>query len=181
MTRGARWIPWLMFAVWASWLTALQGVLAARTSLGPWTPDLGIALLVVCVGRFDGADVPKAALLVAAARIAHTVEPPAGVAAGILFATFVVSATRSVAEVGGASLRSLLAALLAWSFAGWLVLVHAVRATQLAAGDPAAFDAGLEPLGAVWRVGLSTGLTAFALGPALLALPGLSPLRRRRW
>lgn len=177
----SRWIPWLMFAVWASWLTALQGVLASRTSLGPWTPDLGLALLVVCVGRFEAADVPKVALLVAAARIAHSVEPPAGVAAGVLFATFVVAATRTVAEVGGASLRSLLAGLLAWSFAGWLVLVHAVRAAYDASGDPAAFAAGLEPGVSVWRVGFSTALAALTLGPLLLVLPGLSPLRRRRW
>ena len=181
MTGRGRWLPWLMFAVWASWLTALQGVLAGRTTLGPWTPDLRLALLVVCVGRFEASDVPKAALIVAAARIAHTVEPPAGVAAGILFATFVVVATRTVAEVGGASVRSLLAALLAWSFAGWLVLVHAVRTAHLESGDPAALAAGLEPAGAVWRVGLATGLAAFAFGPLLLGLPGLSPLRRRRW
>lgn len=173
----ARVLPWFMLVVWASWLTAAQGVLAAPARLGSWCPDLGLLLLISCVGRFHAADVPKATAVVAIARIAYSVEPPAAILAGFIAVAFVVRGLRGIAELGQVAIRFSVAGLLTWGFSAWLVLVHAARNTlaESSAASPGtlAFES--------WRGALATALTALFVGPGLELLPGLSPLRKRRW
>ncbi len=174
MTRD-RLLAWLMLAAWASWLTAAQGLIVARTPLGPWTPDLGILLAVACAGALHRRDMPLATLLVALGRIAHSVEPPVAVLAGFLAAALTVQSARRVTEVGGVFLRASLGGGLALGFALWLALVHALRVGGDATGALA------TALPQALATALVTALFALVFSPSLVHLPGLTPLRERKW
>ena len=172
MTR-ARWISWLRLAVWSSWLAALHAWLVTAAASPRWVPDVGVVLLVACATRFSARDVPKAALVVALARVAYSVEPPSALLAGFLAAALLVRAARSALELGGALARSLVAGGVAWTLATWLVFVHASRAPSLGLGPAPPIDR-LTPA-------LASALLALIAGPLLARLPGLSPLAGRRW
>jgi hypothetical protein len=173
---GNRPLAWIMLAVWASWTAAAQGLAVAQTPLGSWVPDAGLVLLLACAGRFDSRDVPLAALVVGVARVAYTVEPPSAVLAGFLALAFLLRAGATVAEVDGVLARPVISGLFAWAFCGWLIFVNRVRDL----GMVELFDFMPDVL-AQWPVALSTALFALFLSPTLAHLPGLSPLRRRRW
>ena len=173
---SARVLAWVMLAIWASWTAALQGLVVAQTQLGAWVPDAGLVLLLACAARFDPRDIPKAALVAGIARVAYTVEPPPAVLAGFLALAFLLQATATVAEVEGAIVRPVVCGLFAWAFSAWLLFVGRVRdhsSAELLDFLPLAL--------AQWPLALSTGLFALLLAPTLAHLPGLSPLRRRRW
>ncbi len=175
-----------MLAVWASWLTALQGWLAARGSEGfpgRWVPDLSLVFLVACAARFRGRDVPLAAFLLALARIGASVEPPSAILAGFLCMGLALRGLRRAMEVNGPFVRSGVAAGCAWAFATWLILVHETRAVALAGGQALAAPDGVTSAwvsaAPVGRIALATALASLLFGPALAHLPGLTPLRRR--
>jgi len=175
----SRLVPWLMLGVWASWLAALQGLLVAKTDLAYWVPDTLVLLLVTCAGRFQPKDVTKAAIVLAISRIAFSVEPPAAVLCGFMVTALCVRGVRSVAEVGGPLVRASVAGVGAWGVAAWLLFVHAVR-------DDTSFDLAsllevMPECAGLWRVGLTTALVALFFGPAFALLPGLTPLRKKRW
>jgi hypothetical protein len=173
----ARVLSWFMLAVWASWITAAQGVLASPAHLGAWCPDLGLLLLISCVSRFHAADVPKATAVLAIARIAYSVEPPAAIFAGFIAVAFLVRDLRGVAELGQIAIRIVVAGLLSWGFSAWLVLVHAARNTLATASSASPGTLAFES----WRGAVATAFMALFLGAGLELLPGLSPLRKRRW
>lgn len=173
MTR-ARLVAWVMVAVWGAWLSAAQGVLAARTVLGVWTPDLGLVLLVACVGRFPRREAVPVVLLVSLARIAFTIEPPTAILAGFLGASLAVQGVRLVVEVDTPLVRGIVGFALALGFGLWLALVHGLRAD----GVP---TSPLAALGRALPGALSTGIVTLATSGVLPRLPGLSPLQRERW
>lgn len=172
-----RWTPWIMLAVWSSWLAAVQGLLASPDRLDLWVPDLSLLLLVACAGRFESRDVPKAALVIGLGRIAFSVEPPAALLVGLLVAGTIVVAVRTVAEVNGPLMRTALTALCTFGFGAWLVIVHVVRTERAGGGTPIPLGFALS----LWRGALATALLGFFVGPLLAYLPGLTRLRRRRW
>lgn len=174
MRRG-RPLAWLMLAVWASWLSAAQGLAVARSPLGPWTPDLGLLLLVACAGRLHPRDVPLATVLVALGRVAHTVVPPCAVLAAFLALSLVCQWVRRLAEIGGPLLRTALPGVGALLVGLWFALVHGLR-TSADAGDALAAS-----VGPVLATAFSTALFGLVLLGALVRLPGLTPLRERRW
>ncbi len=179
MRRGV-WISWLMLAVWASWLTALQGVAVSKTMLGAWVPDVGVLLIVACAGSFQARDVSRAALVVALARIAYSVKPPVAVLAGFLGVSIVARGVLSFAEIGRPLVRTALSGALALALSDWFVLVHAARyGAEL--GDTAAWKAALMALPGLLPGALASAGCALLLGPAFALLPGLTPLRRPRW
>lgn len=168
-------LAWLMLAVWASWFSALQALCVSRTFLGSWTPDLGLLLLVACAGRLHARDVPLATLVLALARLAYTVEPPAAVLAAFLATSVLCQVLRRIAELGNPAMRVGLSGLGALGLTLWFAFVHAART----GADPAgALSSALLP-------GLATATTSAVLGllflGSLVHLPGLTPLRERRW
>jgi hypothetical protein len=184
MTRSPL-LAWLFLALWAAWASALQGLAAGPEGLGRWVPDLALVLALSLAARLPGEDMVKVALAVALGRIAVSIQPPVALLAGFLGILLLARGLRSVLELGGPLQRTLLGALAALLLAGWLGLVHAERARDLAgqAVVPGAAAGSLRPLAAAlgaWPAALSTGLCALLLGPALARLPGLTPLRRRR-
>jgi hypothetical protein len=174
VSRG-RPIAWLMLAVWASWLSAAQGLIVAKSFFGSWTPDLGLLLLIACAGRLHRRDVPLATLVVALGRVAHTVEPPAAVLAGFLGASLLCQSVRRLAEIGRPLMRCGLAGGGALLLPLWFAAVDALRAGRPAAG------ALLESLPGALAGALSTAVVGLLFMGSLVHLPGLTPLRERKW
>jgi hypothetical protein len=168
-----RFVSWLMLAVWGSWIIAFQGILVAQTSLAAWLPDAGLVLLIACAGRFQKQDVPRAALLLALSRVAYSIEPPAAIFAAFLGTALLVHGIRSALEVNGPLLRTVVGGLAGWLFPAWLLIVQHARD----GGEVALLP---EILG-LWRVAFTTALLALIFGPVFAHLPGLTPLRTRRW
>lgn len=167
MRRGPIGLAWILFAAWSTWLLALEGRLAA--GVHPFTPDVTLALLVALAPRLASADLRRAALLVALARIALSVDPPAAILSGYLGAAAILAAARSVAALDSVLVRALVAFAVALALELWLGVARAVRVPQLPVVPSAAFAAAL-----------ATAVLAGLFAPVLARLPGLTPLRRRR-
>ena len=179
MSRGPL-LPWLLLALWSTWLHAAQGWLAQ--GLGPWTPDLGLVLLLGLAAKLAPEQLPPLALAVGLGRLAVSVDPPAAVLAAVLGVTLLARGLRTMLELEGPLQRTLLAGACAALVAAWLEHVHLARAVH-AAGAAGALPRTFEGLAAgapTWRLALATGLAALVLAPLLVRLPGLTPLRRRR-
>lgn len=174
----ATWLAWAMLGVWASALLGLQGTLA-RGSLGAWTPDLALAVLVALAARIPVHELPKLGLAMAVARAAVSVDAPAAVLASSLAAVAIARGVRSVVEIDSAPLSASLAFALALAQSAWLELVHRVR---LGPEVQRALDSAGESVSSAsaWRMALSTAVCVALLGGALARLPGLSPLRKRK-
>jgi len=181
----AVWLPWFLLALWATWISAFQGLLLEQPALAPWVPDAGLVLLLSLCSRLERRDLTRVALVIALGRLAVSVEPaPAELAASLALA-LLVGGLRSVLEVGDMLARTLLALLAALALARWHALVLESRVLA---------DAGLyaESLESSWStargalgphvLSRAAATAAFALvfAPALAHLPGLTPLRRRK-
>jgi hypothetical protein len=177
-------LPWLLFGLWTVWLGAAQGLALESAGLARWVPDLGLVLLLGLAAELARRDLPLLAVTFALARASVSVASPASIAAGALGLVLVVRGLRTVVELRDAGSRCLLAACSALALERWHALVDARRAFDDAgvARDllAAAWDAqlGAWPAGA-WTRALATVVFAFLFGPALLHLPGLTPMRRR--
>jgi hypothetical protein len=165
---------WCFFVVWSTWMFALQSWLGALGSAARWVPDLGLVMALSLVARLDPADVPLCALLTALARSAFGVEPHVVVCAGVLGVFALALAARSVVELTGPVWRALVCGGLVFAFDAWLMLVHRAR-------PPAGFGTFGVSIASAWSVALTSALLAWIVGPVLAHLPGLTPLRRRRW
>lgn len=168
----ARALGWALFTIWATWCFALQGALAHG---GAWMPDLGMVLALSLLAHLEPGDAPVAALLASLARAAVGVEPPVPLVAGFLLVFALALGVRSVVELSNPLWRALCAGALVFAFQAWLALVHEVR-LGTAGIDGAGFDP-FAPLPAA----STSALLALLAGPLLARLPGLTPLRRRRW
>lgn len=172
--KRLRLVAWIMLAIWASWLTALQAVTVTHTGIGAFTPDLSTLLLVACAARFHKRDVIPAALVLALARSSFSVEPPAALFAAYLAIAILVRSTRRMADLERPIFMFAMIALVEFALASWLVLVHALRG---GASLPVRLS---EDLLLVLAVTLTTTACAIFSG-GFVHLPGLSPLRNRRW
>lgn len=167
--KVSRTLAWVLFVVYALWLLALQGLLARPQRLGAWTPDLGLVLLIAWSARLGGGAAALAALLVAFARTALGADAPVALAAGYLGAVLVQGVLRTGIEVDRGPARVVLTGLLALGFGALAALARA----SLPPGA-AAPEVQLVPFA------VASALAAGLLGPLLLRLPGLAPLRVRR-
>jgi hypothetical protein len=179
------WLPWALLGVWAAWMFALQGMAAARSASSAWVPDLGLVLLLGLAARVSHEDLPKAALVVAFARCATSIDAPVAVIAAYFGAIGLARALRGVFEIGGVLPRTLLAGACAWLVTAWLEVVHVLRdarvAAQLTGASPDLGQVVRALLGA-WPTALATAFAALLFGPWLARLPGLTPLlKKRQW
>jgi hypothetical protein len=167
--RPSRSLAWVLFVVYALWLLALQGLLARPHRLGAWTPDLGLVLLVAWSARLGSGRAALAALLVAFARTALGADAPVALAAGYLGVVLLHGVLRTGIEVDRGPARAVLAGLLAFGFGA------------LVSSGPAALLAGAStPSARLVPFAVASALAAALLGPLLVRLPGLRPLRGRR-
>jgi len=168
---GRRRLAWVLFFVWGVWLYAAQGLLSEVIGLGRWTPELGLALLLVFDARLSRTGGRIAAALVACARIVFSTDPPLAILAGFLAVVAVTGAVRSVVDVDRPVFRGVVATV------AMLVLSSFWGLSWRAA--LAADGAYAPPLDPAWRSALVTGGVAALTGALFLRLPGLRPLRRR--
>lgn len=171
--KGPPLLAWALFGLYALWISALQGVLAAPRALGAWTPDLALVLLLAWGGRLGPGRAELAALVVALARASLGADAPAALVAGYLGAALFAGLLRSGLEVDGPFGRALVAGV---SAAALGLLVVSARSVALAAAGAAVAVEGarLVPLAC------ASALAALLLAPLLQRLPGLATLKRRR-
>lgn len=169
--KPAPFFAWGLFFLVALWLCAVQGLLAAPSALGAWTPDLGLVLLLAWAGRLGPGRVEVGALMVAGARASLGADPPIALAAAYLGAALIVGILRAGLEIDRPALRVLSAGALAWLVAHFLV---ASSSAALAASGSGA--EGIDTR--LWPAAASTALAGLVLSPLLKRLPG--PAKRAR-
>ena len=174
--RQDRVLAWISFSVWLLLCFALQGQLA-RGALAYAFPELGLVFLLALLARMEERDAWLAGALAALVRSAFASEPPLVQLSGLLGFALLVMALRGTLEISAPLLRASVTILCVFALDLWLYLACAAR-VYWARGDLAAAQ---PPLVSLLLVALSSGLLAFVAGPLLAQLPGLSPLRSRRW
>ncbi len=173
---SSRLFAWAMLTVWASWLTAAQGLLAARPQLAEWIPDASLVMLISCATFLPPPAVVRAVLLLALARASYSIDPPAAILAGFFSIGMLVRGAKSVVEFEGLISRTLFTFVAAWSFNVWLQLVHYARD-----GRRGPLDELLQAALQSWTMAAATAGFALLFGGSFRYLPGLSPLRRWEW
>jgi hypothetical protein len=153
---------------------ALEAKLASGGSSSRWIPDFGLVLALSLLARLDASDVPLCALLCALSRSACSLEPNTALCAGFLGVFVLALAARSVVELTSPVWRAIAAGLLVFVFDAWLMIVHREQLRTHAI----AIDL---TLGAAVPAAIASSILALLAGPLLAHLPGLTPLRTRRW
>jgi hypothetical protein len=171
-----RLLAWCLLAVWTVWAVALQSLLTADAAPNlTWVPQMAPVIFLALASRLETRDLPIAALVVALARAACGLEPPASVLFGLLVLAGFVRVLRGVLELDGPATRAVLAGLTGLALACWFDLVHTMRL---------GFPPGQGLATVAWHTflptALATALAALLLAPAIRRLPGLSPLWERR-
>jgi hypothetical protein len=165
--RAIAWVLLLVFGVWAF---AFEGFLAERIGLGSWTPHVGLALALAVLARSEAHHLVGLVVVFALARTAVGGEPPLVLVAGFACVFFGALLARGTLELSSAPWRTLLAFVVVLAFDAWLGIAARVRHPGGATVDLVA-----------WRAALTTACFAWLVGPLLVHLPGLTPLRTRRW
>jgi len=174
--KSDRALAWIALGAWLLGCFALQGLLA-RGAAAFWFPELGLVFLLALLARMEERDAWIAALVAALARSAFASEAPLVQLAGLLGFALLVMTLRSSLELSSPLLRGSAALLCVFAFDLWLYLAGAARA-YWARGTLAGWQ---PPLVSLALVALCSGLLCLAAGPLFAHLPGLSPLRSRRW
>ena len=170
MSGQSRLAAWLLVVVWFAWLHALQERLTQNEVFALATPDLGMVLFVVLLGAVRRSDVFLLAILAALGRKSFSVDPSLAILCAFLALAWLASALRHLVELESPLWRAVLAAAGACGLSLWL---EVVRYAQVGQALPQL--EGLVPLA------FTSGLTALAVGGALVRLPGLSALRGETW
>ena len=174
--KSERALAWLVFGAWLLGAFALQALLA-RGARSQWFPELGLVFLFALLARMEERDAWIAGALAALLRSAFASEPPLVQLAGTLGFALAVIALRSSLEIGAPLLRAAATILCVFACDLWLYLACAARAWW-ARGSLDGWEAPLLPL---LLIALTSGLVSFAAAPLFVHLPGLGPLRSRKW
>ncbi|MDZ4772350.1 MAG: hypothetical protein SGI72_04370 [Planctomycetota bacterium] len=169
---AARVLAWILFLVWAVWAFAIEGHLANGGSR--WVPDIGLVLALSVMARANVGDTPILALFAALARASFGPEPPIVVLAGFMGIVFFALAARTTVELAGPLWRTIAALVFVFAFNVWLTFARSMR-------DPSAELAHTSTIFAALPVAITSAILAFACGPLFAHLPGLTPIRRRKW
>jgi len=168
----ARFLAWVLLLVWLTWMFAVQARLGVGSAAAAWIPELGLVLAVSVLAHLEEREGPILAIVLALSRSAFSSEPPVAILAGSLGLVLLGFGLRSVVELTGPLWRAVIAGGLVLVFDLWLALVHAAR--SLGAGP----QVDAWPLLAA---AASSAALALIASPVLARLPGLTPLRSRRW
>ncbi|MFT5286891.1 MAG: hypothetical protein ACI8TQ_003066 [Planctomycetota bacterium] len=160
----------LFLSLWSVLAFSLAGVMG--TSLGAWTPDVGVVLLIALVARSRPRGLWAAAIAISAGRIALSIEPPLAILAIYLGIAGVHSGLCGFADGNRALVRFFGAALYAGITVVALIALHESRSV---------YDLGLlehAPQLAM-RTAASTAMCSILLSPLLSLLPGLGEWRQQ--
>lgn len=166
-------LAWLLLAVSATLLYAVQGALVRAPVIGAWIPDAGLVIVLALAARAPGGRALLAAVAVGSGRAAVSIDPASAVLAGYIAAAAVTLALRAVLDVERPLLRALLAGGAALALSSWLCAVRYLRALERPE------DLVAVP-GAVVGVALATAAAAVVLGPLVPLAGPLVPLWRTR-
>ncbi|MBI5361943.1 MAG: hypothetical protein HZA53_02110 [Planctomycetes bacterium] len=170
--KSQRWIAWVVLGAWLVWMHALQAWCGRGGAL--WIPDLALVLLFSVVARIEPKDAPGVVLVALFARAALAVEPGAALAAGLLGLVLLELLARNLFELTQPAWRALFAGVMVLAFDAWLAALHALSG----GAGPGSF---VRVLAALVPAAFTSAIVSLLLGPALAHLPGLAPLRSRRW
>jgi hypothetical protein len=168
----ARLFGWALLVVWLTWCFAIQARLGAGSPAAAWLPENGLVHAISVLAHLEEREGPFLVLALAVSRSAISSEPPVALLAGSLGLVLLGFSLRSVVELTGPLWRAVIAGGLVLVFDLWLALVHTAR--TLGAGP----QVDARPLLAA---AVSSAALALFAGPWLARLPGLTPLRSRRW
>lgn len=168
--NAQRWIAWIVLGAWLVWLHALQAWLGGGSA---WAPDIALVLVFSLVARIESKDALGVVIVALLARAALAVEPGAALGAGLLGLVLLELLARGLFELTAPAWRALFAGAMVFAFDAWLAGVHALHDD-----GPIPF---VRVLAALVPAAFTSAIVSLALGPALAHLPGLSPLRSRRW
>ena len=178
-----RLLGYMLLAAWGSWISALLGLADLMGINKALLPDVLLCLVVLIAAALPRSAAFQAALVLALARIAFSVDSPFAILASFLGAAVFVRTLRAGVEVYGPFSRGLLCSLAVWIDGIWLGAVRAQRAVFAAGGvpdDPSTLGTLFRPaLDALPRA-LISGVLALFCGGILLSLPGLRFLEKRR-
>ena len=163
---------WLLLFVWGAWASAITGYFVQFGSLGAWTPDLCLALLVALSARASVHDIAKLAICLGVARASVSVDAPAAVLASMLCCGALLRAARSMVQIESWLVAGAFAAALCVGQAAWLEFVHLGTSPEL--------NAGFTDISLALGAGAATGVLTGLLGGLLANLPGLGRLARRK-
>ncbi len=180
----SRALGYLLLAAWGSWLSAGMGLAGRWGATSVFLPDPVLVLVVLIAAKLPRREAFPGALILALARIAFSIDPPVAILASYLGAALFLRGMRRGVEIQGPLMRGLLCTAIVWMDAFWLVGVRAQRAVfagdgGLALGLPGG-DTWLRAASYGAPRALTSGLLAMIFGAALLRLPGLRLLERRR-
>lgn len=180
--NAATVLAWGALALWSVWGCALSQELGA-SSLGRFTPDLGLALLTSLAACLRTRDLGLLALVFAQARVATSIDPPFATLAAALGAVAFVRILRVVLDLSRPAPLALASALILWSSELWLSQIAGVRVREHL--SRAALDS--VELASIWEVlartapsAFTTAVVVFAAAPLLRRLPGASVLEGAR-
>jgi len=173
-----RLFAWALLTLWSTWLFALQGILAAGGSLGTRSPDMGVLLLLMLDRRCSRSSMLFAVLIVSSARMGFSADPPLAILFGYALLVGGMRLLRRVVEVDQALIRALIAGLGFLALNKYWAMARGIALAQGAGQVTSASVWTRELPAGSWGQALSTALGILILGPILMHLPGLSPLRR---
>ena len=165
---------WLCLGLWGLWCLGLQGLFARQPEWGPWTPEVGLVLLLSLAPRLELGHARLAALVLALMRGAVSADPFTATALVYLLALEGERLLRRTLDAESLVSRMLLAGVMAFLLGAFLRLVERFRVP-------------LEGLSAEWNLdaalplAVGTGVLAGLAGPGLRRLPGLVALQRERY
>lgn len=168
-----RVLAWILYAVWATWMFGLQSWMG-REAGSAWVPDLGLVLALSLLARAEASDAPLFVLVTAVARATFGAEPAIVILTGVGLVVGLALVVRSTVELGGMLPRTLVTLALVLTFHAWLHVAGAMRADDAASLHLGSFFAA-------WPAAFASAAMALVLGPFLAHLPGLTPIRSRRW
>jgi hypothetical protein len=166
-------LAWIALAVWIVVFHALRAFALSATPFGVLVPDLAAVLVIALAGRLAEGELYVLALCAALGRVGLSVEPPVAVLTGYLGLVGLAFVARHFVDVNGMGVRAVLAGFGVLALDAWLLFVDEVRVDLRASVVPAARF--------LWPAAIASAACAFVVAPALLRLPGLGSLRRRRW
>lgn len=170
--NAARVLACCLFLAWAVWAFALEGRLASGGSR--WVPDIGLVLALSVMARAEVVDTPILAFLAALARACFSPEPPIVLLAGFMGIVLLALAARTTVELSGPLWRTLAALVFVLVFNLWLGFARGMRDGSVDVVHASIVFTALP-------AAIASALLAFAAGPLFAHLPGLTPIRRRRW
>lgn len=176
--RAERFFGWCLLAIWSTWLFASEAWLNSIPGAAYWVPDMGILWLLMLDRRSSSRSMLLAVVLISSTRLAFSAEPALAIFFGYGLLVACLRLLHRIVEVDQVILRMLLAGLGVLLVNKYWALARGI-ALSAAGHSPASGSAWSRALPeGSWSMALASALGVLILGPLMMHLPGISPLRK---